>query len=138
MGLFDGGQSDAARALDGVPEKVKEALEQRDEDRAQANARLVQRARMTSLRWQAELAPDVVATAGGALDPGPAAGVTLDVQIVRELQNLGDQSAAAEVAQRHGVGAGSWVPAVEVWNARLTADGALAARFVQLYEEVAT
>jgi hypothetical protein len=118
-------------AMGAMPEQIEQAVKQRDHHRAQAAVQAGRRARATSARWHAALADEVADVASRASDPEPIAGVTLATYAQIALQVV-DPAAAAGVAQLHGVAAEAWAAALQGWNDRLTGDGPLAARFVQL------
>lgn len=66
----------------------------------------------------------------------PIAGVSLELyaDISKGLAAYGyDQSKAVEVAASKGVSAESWQEALDGWNARITANRAIGARFNALY-----
>jgi hypothetical protein len=119
-----------------VNQQVNASLAQRDEDRANADTKAVQRAKATSAKWQRELSTDIAQAGSGALDPGPVAGVSLE-EYAQIAYQLGAGPAAADPVQAHGISTESWAAAVEGWNVRIASDGAIAARFASLFEEAA-
>jgi hypothetical protein len=72
----------------------------------------------------------------GTSDFSPIAGVSIGTYatISKSFAEVGyDQSKGPELAAREGVGATEWAQALDGWNARITADPAVAARFNALY-----
>jgi hypothetical protein len=60
--------------------------------------------------------------------------LALYATISRSFAEVGyDQARGPELAARHGVGAARWQEAVDGWNARITAEPAVAAQFNALY-----
>lgn len=99
---------------------------------AQANAAAQQAAIDQALAATAP--PPPAAAAEG--DFAPVAGVSLELyaEISRSFAEVGyDQSKGPELAARKGVSAADWEAALAGWNARITANTAVAKRFNALY-----
>lgn len=96
---------------------------------AQANAAAQQAAAVPSL------VPGTPAGAGTApTDAIAGVDLALYATISRSFAEVGyDQARGPELAALHGVGAGEWQAAMDGWNARITADPTVAARFNALY-----
>ena len=100
---------------------------------AQANAAAQQAAAEQAIA-AANAVPSAAAPAGG--DLSPIAGVSLELyaEISKSLAEVGyDQTKAPEMAARKGVSAADWETALAGWNARITANPAVAKQFNALY-----
>ncbi len=103
------------------------------------NAQAMQESQMAAAQAQAQAAQSAAAASVAGPDGEPIAGVSLELyaEISRELTARGgDQSQAPVIAAERGVDAASWQAAVDGWNARITANPAVATRFNQLWRGV--
>jgi hypothetical protein len=92
-------------------------------------------AQMAQYQAQSGFGAAGAGTAGGA-DFEPIAGVTLEqfAAVSRGVAAHGyDGSKLVEIAQSHGIDGPAWETASQGWNARITANPAVAQQFNQLY-----
>lgn len=102
---------------------------------AQANAAAQQAAAQQAVAAaNAAGAPPVAAAAEGDLAPIAGVSIELYAEISKSLAEVNyDQSRAPEMAARKGVAAADWEAAMTGWNARITANPAVAKQFNSLY-----
>jgi hypothetical protein len=89
---------------------------------------------MEQMQQQQQAAGAAPPAAGGDFEP--IAGVSIEqyAEVSKGLADYNyDQSKAVEIAASKGISPGDWEQAVDGWNARITANPAVAQRFNALY-----
>jgi hypothetical protein len=137
MGLFKQ-MKDMKKTVEAAPGLIKQAQEmgaQAQQMQAAQQAAAVEAQQQALAAQQAAPAPGGTAVAEGP-DYEPIAGVSLD-QFAEVSKGLAaynyDQSKAVEIAASKGISPDSWQQAMDGWNARITANPAVAQKFNALY-----
>ncbi|MFN8024756.1 MAG: hypothetical protein U0Q03_24715 [Acidimicrobiales bacterium] len=144
MGMFKDmrkGMKDLQATVAAAPAMIDEAERMRANAAAMQQAALGQMAAADAAQRQAMagLAPGAPIGAPPARQDGvfePIAGVSLAlyVEITKGLAAYGyDQSKALDIAMSKGVPADVWAAAMEGWNARITANRAVAQEYNRMY-----
>jgi len=136
MGLFKS-MKDMKNMAHEAPEMIAQAQQLGANAQAQAAA---QQAAMQGgmMGMPSAGAPTAASTAATAVGPDfePIAGVSLELyaEISKSLATVNyDQTRAPEMAAAKGVGGADWQAALDGWNARMSANPAVASRFNALY-----
>lgn len=128
MGMFKQ-LKDAKKMVEAAPGLVDQSMQMAAQAQQMAAAQ-----QQAAQQQAAQLAGQAPATAGPATGPDfePVAGVSLE-QFAAVSKGLAaynyDQSKAVEVAMSKGISPESWQQAVDGWNARITANPAVAQQF---------
>lgn len=132
MGMFKQ-LKDAKKAVEAAPGLIDQSMQMAGQ--AQQMAAAQQAAAQQQLAQQQQAMPG----AASGPDFEPIAGVSLEqfAEVSKGLAAYGyDQSKAVEVAASKGISADTWQQALDGWNARVTANPAVAQQFNAYYRGV--
>jgi hypothetical protein len=132
MGMFKQ-MKDLKKTVEAAPGLIDQSMQMADQAQQMAAAQ--------QAAAQQQMAQQQQAMAGGAAGPDfePIAGVSLQqfADVSKGLAAHGyDQSKAVEVAMSKGISAENWQQALDGWNARVTANPAVAQQFNAYYRGV--
>jgi hypothetical protein len=136
MGMFKQ-LKDAKKAVEAAPGLIDQSMQMADQ--AQQMAAAQQAAAQQQMAQQQQAMAGAQAGAAAGPDFEPIAGVSLQqfADVSKGLAAHGyDQSKAVEVAMSKGISAENWQQALDGWNARVTANPAVAQQFNAYYRGV--